>query len=126
MRVLFSIVIVLGLLLTSLSIFEVRVVSECRSKVNESFSMLQLLEQKQAGRDKQQGWRGWEPLSSSFVNAYGQSWKGLDDIERGWLAAACIGGVLFVLGIAGIVAGRRASFQKSPPNTALEPTPTAP
>ena len=123
MRVLFSIVIILGLLLTGLSIFEIRVVSEYRSKVHDVQSWLAAWQQKQADEDRR---KGITYTATSLAYQFGESVEGLDHLERGWLAVAGVGGALFTLGIAGVIIGRRASFQKSPPNTALEPTRGAP
>lgn len=104
MRVLFSTIAVLGLLLAALSIFEIKVVREYLAEL----------------RDTQKGLSDWERreqekankmnmviTGNSIAYAFGRSVEELAPLERGWWVAFSLGGVLFVLGVTGFIIQRR-------------------
>ena len=116
MRVLFTIVAILGLLLVGLAFFETRAVWEYRFKVAEFQPRLNALEQKYVALVSKQ--TDIKYTGTSLAQQFQESVKGLDNLERDCLFVAWAGGALFILGTVGIIIGRRAGSQKSPPNTA--------
>ena len=117
MRIVFILVGVSGLLLVGLSLFEVRVVLAYRNKLIPIQVELDALEQREKALDKQVGVTDTvtEP-GASLAQQLEKSVQGIDNLESGWLVAACVGGALFILGTAGTVIESRAGFPKSPPN----------
>jgi hypothetical protein len=123
MRVIFPTVILLGLLLTGLSIFELRLVIEYRSRVHDVQSWLAALDAKRM-HDAEREHAVF--TGDSLAYRFGEDVGGIDKIEKGWFAVAYGGGALFIIGVAGILVGSRASSQTSPPNKSLQATAAAP
>jgi hypothetical protein len=123
MRVLFATVGVLGLFLVGLSVFEIRIVREYRTKVHDVQYWLAAIDRKNVEQAKS---RNMTFTGTSVAYQFGEEVDGLEQLERGWLACAFVGGAIFVLGVADIILERRRYLQKSSPNKSLQATAAAP
>jgi hypothetical protein len=124
MRVLFTIVAIIGLFLVGLAFFEVRTAWDCRFKVAEFQPKLDALEQKYVALVSKQ--TDVKYTGKSLAQQFAESAKVLDSLERDCSFVGWAGGALFILGTVGIIIGRRAGSQKSPPNKSLQATAAAP
>jgi len=104
MRILFSIIAVLGVLLTGLSVFEIRAMSDYRTRVEDVQLRLSYESEKEVAKITQKG----GVFTGQTVNGYCcRKLQGIDALERGWFAAASVSVMIFFAGVAGIIAGRR-------------------
>ena len=60
--------------------------------------------------------RGIVITGTSIAYMFGESIDGIDRLERGWLAAACISGGLIIAGGIGFIIERRSRLRQSPSN----------
>jgi di/tricarboxylate transporter len=109
MRILFSIVALLGLLLIGFSMFEIRAAIEYRSNVSEVQQLLTVLGQFNQDRARL---AGGVFTGTSLAQEYGSRLDGVDRFERGWLIIAFVGTFVFFAGIAGFIIERRRYVQR--------------
>jgi hypothetical protein len=107
MRVIFFIVAVLGLALTGLAVFQVRVASDYHTSVSEVQSML-------SGEPFSPHRKGLVITGENLGDALSRRLDGVDALERGWFVAALIGIAVSTAGVIGIIVERR---REMPPNT---------
>ena len=104
MRIIFSVVAVMGLLLVGLSAIEIRSAREYRDKVSDVQQFLAKLDAKNVGQAKQMGAVFTGP---SIAWEYGAPLDGVDALERGWLVVTSAGAIIFLAGVAGVIIARR-------------------
>jgi hypothetical protein len=122
MRIIFSIVAVLGLLLTGFSVFEIRIVGDYRAQVRDVQFVLSEESKKEVADAHR---RGAVFTGQTFGDVLSPKLDGIDALERGWFVVASVGIVVFVAGVFGVI-GSRPHFQKLPPNNSLQATAAAP
>ena len=118
MRILFSTVALLSIILAGLSVLEIREVRNERAILHRFLSDID--------KSKVASARAMHMSieTDSVEYMYFSSDNSLSTFESGWKAVLCVAGVLFAIGIAGIIIGLVGG--KVSPNKALQPTAAVP
>jgi hypothetical protein len=104
MRIIFSIVAILGLFLTGFSMFEYQATNVYRSKVGEVQDALRTVDTLNVNKAKM---AGATFTGTSFADQYGSLLDGIGALQRSWLVATFASAVVFLSGAAGVIIARR-------------------
>ena len=104
MRIIFTIIAILGLFLTGYSVFEFQATSVYRSKVGEIQDALRTVDTLNVDKAKM---RGATFTGTSLADQFGSRLDGIDAVQRSWLVVTFASVVVFLAGAAGIITTRR-------------------
>ena len=114
MRVLFTIVAILGLLLIGLASCEIGTVEECRFKDALLQPNFDAMERKYLALVSKHA--DVKFTDTSLAHLMEENAKRLDSLERDCRFVEWVGGALSIMGVVGIIIGRPGVSQKSSPN----------
>jgi hypothetical protein len=104
MRIIFSIVAVMGLLMAGLSVFEIRVARDYSDRVRDVQSGLSAESEKEVADTHR---RGAVFTGQTFGDVLSPKLDGVGTLERGWLVVIFASTVVFLAGSAGVIIARR-------------------
>ena len=104
MRIIFSIIAILGLFLTGFSVFEFQATNVYRSKVGEVQDALRAVDTLNTEKAKMVGATF---TGTSLAGEYGSRLDGIGALQRSWLVVIFASAVVFLAGAAGVIVIRR-------------------